>query len=768
MKLLLHGLLACFAMLATAADRVTVTLRDAKDQRVIAELTAEAKEEGETLARNGTAQDFTTGWEIADDGKPKPGEQTRHFIGTELRINRRGADKPWEIQFRHDLRAPDTHLINHAMTATGAQRDAQSVAAPRLHRVEWTGSTTPSAQERTLANLTAPDGQKLALSIRGTGGESPAPAQITQTIYRIAEKDLLQWLLREKLDDSALAQRLEANATVISRVQTVLAKDSRSITRIGTRTHVTSEINPDYDRLIHMPVRTEQAFTGTVLDILANPNNPGLQWHSHHMPLPPLKVLWPASWLRIADENTPPGKGTALHGWMDWFDRFEQRFDNEVTLPDNAPHLISIQSPPDQTWPADKAVARRLDVTIAQRSDGTPAAKPPVVDRHMLIGLRLPHAAAFASLAAESLDEEALFNQLMQSPETRVELFSLAAFTGDMFNQSSERVHAYPTEMPSIPSAWNDMHIGTSVQSDGTRLVCTHDLAPPARSEWKLARDNPDIIMWEPRRRYLHLNLEGVDLQQPGTRLVAACSLPPLLQSADFDTKDTVLVFARREKTLQAAAPGAKPVDPLDESPKPPADPFSPPAGPAEKTPTVISTAFVFEIDPQDSFLWHQLNITNFATTATQQLQTKKARLLAQVVQRGLTSELRIAEEYMTATEFDPPEPEAAGRLRPTALETLPVGTHFEMSAPLNDSKDLEPVTVTLRHTTALPVEPSLEDFLKLHDKDELNNHTGAKHDFVEWTEKELHVQQGQLQCLGQKLTPDGKTVIAFIRVQKR
>jgi hypothetical protein len=57
---------------------------------------------------------------------------------------------------------------------------------------------------------------------------------------------------------------------------------------------------------------------------------------------------------------------------------------------------------------------------------------------------------------------------------------------------------------------------------------------------------------------------------------------------------------------------------------------------------------------------------------------------------------------------------------------------------------------------------------LKLHDKDELNNHTGAKHDFVEWTEKELHVQQGQLQCLGQKLTPDGKTVIAFIRVQKR
>ena len=756
MKLLLHGLLACFAMLATAADRVTVTLRDAKDQRVLAELTAEAKEEGETLARNGAAQDFTTGWEIADDGKPKPGEQTRHFIGTELRITRSGVDKPWEIQFRHDLRAPDTHLINHAMTATGAQRDAQSVAAPRLHRVEWTGSITPAAQERTLATLTAPDGQKLALSIRGTEGESPAPAQITQTIYRIAEKDLLQWLLREKLDDAALAKRLEANATVISRVQTVLGKDSRSIARIGTRTHVTSEIDPDYDRLIHMPVRTEQAFSGTVLDILANPNNPAQQWHSHHMPLPPLKVLWPASWLRISDESTPPGKGTALHGWMDWFDRFEQRFDCEVTLPDNAPRLLSIQPPPDQIWPAEKNASRSLHVTLAQRSDGPPPAKLPIVDRSMLIALRLPHATAFSTLTAESSDDEALFNQLMQAAEARVEFFSLAAFTGGTLNQSSERVHHYPTEMPSIPSAWNDMHIGTSVQSDGTSLSCTHDLAPPARSEWKLARDIPEIVMWEPRRRSLNVNLQSVDLQQPGTRLIAACSLPQLLQSADFDTKDTLLIFARREKAPQAIAASSKP-----------ADPFSEPAAPAEKTPTFTTSAFIFEIDPQDSFLWHQLNITNFATTVSEQLQAKKARLLAQVMQSGQGGEVRITEEYMTATEFDPPEPEAAGRLRPTALETLPVGTHLQMESPLNEFKDLEPVTVTLRHSIALPVEPSLENFLKLHEKDELNNHPGAKHDFVEWTEKELHVQQGQLQCLGQKLTPDGKTVIAFIRVRK-
>lgn len=756
MKLLLHGLLACFAMLATAADRVTVTLRDAKDQRVIAELTAEAKEQGETLARNGAAQDFTTGWDIADDGKPKPGEQTRHFIGTELRITRRGVDKPWEIQFRHDLRAPDTHLINHAMTATGAQRDAQSVAAPRLHRLEWTGSVTPVAQERSLATLTAPDGQKLALSIRGTEGESPAPAQITQTIYRIAEKDLIQWLLREKLDDAALAQRLEANATVISRVQTVLGKDSRSIARIGTRTHVTSEIDPDYDRLIHMPVRTDQAFSGTVLDIRTAENNPTQQWHAHHMPLPPLKVLWPASWLRIADENTPPGKGTALHGWMDWFDRFEQRFDCEVTLPDNTPRFLSIQPPPDQVWPAEKSATRSLHVTLAQRSDGPPAATPPVVDRSMLIALRLPHATAFSTLAAESPEDEALFNQLMQAADARVEFFSLAAFTNGTLNQSSERVHHYPTEMPSIPSAWNDMHIGTSVQSDGNSLSFTHDLAPPARSEWKLARDIPEIVMWEPRRRSLNVNLQSVDLQQPGTRLIAACSLPPLLQSADFDTKDTLLIFARREKAPQAIAASAKP-----------ADPFSSPADASEKKPAVTTTAFIFEIDPQDSFLWHQLNIENFATTASEQLQAKKARLLAQVMQSGQGGEVRITEEYMTATEFDPPEPEAAGRLRPTALETLPVGTHLEMDARLNEFNDLEPITVTLRQSIALPVEPSLDDFLKLHEKDELNNHPGAKHDFVEWTEKELQVRRGQLQCLGQKLTPDGKTVIAFIRVQK-
>ena len=62
---------------------------------------------------------------------------------------------------------------------------------------------------------------------------------------------------------------------------------------------------------------------------------------------------------------------------------------------------------------------------------------------------------------------------------------------------------------------------------------------------------------------------------------------------------------------------------------------------------------------------------------------------------------------------------------------------------------------------------PSLSEVVKVHEKDRINNHSVAKHDFVEWTERGLKVSRGQWQCLGQKLTPDGKTVIAFIRVQK-
>ena len=766
MKLVhLLGLSTSITTGSFAADHVTLTLRDSTNHHVIAELGTDARHTGETVARQGDTRDLVLGWEFAADrdSAPRASVRARRFIGTEMRVNRAGADAPWEISFRHDHRMPDTHGVNYAMTAVGAERDRQSVPLPRLHRVEWSGSVLPAAGERTLAALTAPDGQKLTLSLRGGDGDSTPLPVLTHTMYRVAEKDVLQWLFIEHLADPALHERLERSGAVITCLQTALSGGTRSIGSAGTLTHITSEADPDYDRLNQMPVRTETAFTGTSLDVLPDISaTVTLKWNSLHAPRPPLKVLWPASWLNVCDDATRKPTGRALHGWMDWFDRFEQRIVGSVGLFSTLPHLVSIMPPADQTWGSDGRTGRWLDVTLAQCDTGKLTLKSAVMDRAAIIGLRVPHAVALRILCErDSAKDDSLFKELMLA-SPRVEFCTLAGFTSGRREQTSARVHAFPTETPSFPSSWDSMDIGTRLQLDDYELRLDHDLAPPARTEWRLARDIPEIVMWEPRKRSVRLRLDHTDLVRPGTHLQGACSLPAIMQSADFDTKDTLLVFTCRERESEVFRTRPSPVDPFANTVSLPGERHpSDMGGPGPFS----GEAFIFEINPKDSHQWDHISAADFATFATRQIGAQKASLLAQAMLGGDRGGVQVTEDHITATEFDSPKLDAPGRMRPTGYIIIQAGTRFELEVSPGDSTDSASVTALLRHTTSPPVEPSLEDMLR-KTEGELSNHAGAKHDFVEWSAKSLRVRRGRLQCLGQKLSAEGKTLVAFVRVR--
>jgi hypothetical protein len=299
--------------------------------------------------------------------------------------------------------------------------------------------------------------------------------------------------------------------------------------------------------------------------------------------------------------------------------------------------------------------------------------------------------------------------------------------------------------MPSIPSAWDERPVGTSFENEGVGLALTQDLAPPARSEWKLARDVPEAIMWEPRFRKLFLHSAASAFTSPGTHLCAVTDIPAVLSGGDLPEHETVFLFTHRPADGITAAKKATPPD-------------------------FEVEALIFEIPASDAADWQAVKTDEFTAFTQQRLKQGTAKLQSHTllrVQAGTRGNLQVAEEYLTATEFDPPEAEAPFRMRPTALETLPVGLQFEADV-AEESPGVAKLIVNLKHSTAQPIEPGLEQTLKIAASGK-EDYSGAKHEFEEWRGDALLSPPGTVHCLGVSEPPGGGVVstrIAFVRVR--
>ncbi|MCX6858575.1 MAG: hypothetical protein NTV80_27200, partial [Verrucomicrobia bacterium] len=435
---------------------------------------------------------------------------------------------------------------------------------------------------------------------------------------------------------------------------------------------------------------------------------------------------------------------------------------------DATPHLVAMMSPADQTWGAERK-GRWLDVTVAQRLNLKilPPAPPevpqepadpfapvdplaPIYARHsqpplLVLGIALDQEKAQALLAARQpgKDESLLRNLVAQvkQGQAHVVTCALSANAVNRRVQNSTRHHAFPVEMPSIPSAWSERPVGTSFEQEREDFSLSQDLAPPARTEWKLARDVPEAIMWEPRFRKLSLNTQSRAFVASGTHLVAVADIPEVMSASDLPADETVLLFTHR-----------------------PASGTTPKATQADYE----IEALIFEIPASESEEWQEVKSDNFASFTQQRLKNGSAKLKAHAMLRQQPvseGRLQVTEDYMTATEFDPPEPEAPFRMRPTALETLPVGLHFESH--LSEEIDgIANAKITLRLSTAKPIEPGLEETLKIAASGK-ENYPGAKHEFDEWRVDPVRLANGSVHCLGLPHVFGGSgttTRIAFVR----
>ncbi|OYW70233.1 MAG: hypothetical protein B7Z37_31360, partial [Verrucomicrobia bacterium 12-59-8] len=126
----------------------------------------------------------------------------------------------------------------------------------------------------------------------------------------------------------------------------------------------------------------------------------------------------------------------------------------------------------------------------------------------------------------------------------------------------------------------------------------------------------------------------------------------------------------------------------------------------------------------------------DFTAFTEQQIKSGHAKLQSLAWLRTLpagATKLSVVEKYLTATEFDPPSRHAPFRMRPTALQELPVGLQFEGDVTEEPGGNLS-LNLKLQHSTAKPIEPGLEETLRIS-ADENAKYPGAKHEFDEWAE---------------------------------
>ncbi|MDI1314923.1 hypothetical protein [Prosthecobacter sp.] len=777
-----------------AQETNPVGLRQRLQARTLVELSGELRnDEEELVLRSGKARDIVTEWAITPDRNGVVAKKMLpEFIGTEIKVVNKTLDLDpnratrLSISLTHDLQPPQMQPMTYATAATGVERDEKSVTAPRFNRLRWQGEVLACKDERLITSFTLEKDASMRIAVfiqgtlQGSRGNPPPPTTLRQTIYRVPEMDMIEWLMNGPQSDAALEKRLQeavaaGQASVVSNLSTTTSLNAPTQAQAGDECCVPKEVDQDLDRLYQLPVSFATVQAGTRLE--GDIGGPQAAWKSHYAPCPPLAVKWPTSWLRVHDRAQGKSTGKAIHGWMDWYDRFEETTLGEVAFHDASPHLISMMPPADQTWGTERK-GRWLDVTIAQRQLGgdrqpgksqalspdeakqpadpfapdpispaqqpsfAPATPPPL----LMLGIALDsdQAQALLTTRQQGKDEDLLRELVSQVKTGKAQVVACSASANQFQNgrktQVSARMHAYPTEMPSIPSAWNERTVGTRLEQEGGNVALQQDLAPPARTEWKLARDMPEAIMWEPRFRSLFLNSETSAFTQSGTYLCAVTNIPAVISGGDIPEHETVFLFAQRS---------AK--------------------GPAPKTASgdfEVET-LIFEIPAKDAKEWQAVKSDDLMAFTQQNLKQGAATLQSYTMQRtqaSVRSTLNVTEEYMTATEFDPPNRDAPYRMRPTALMTLPVGLQLkvEVIASPNGTSQLG---ISLKHSTARPVEPGLEETLQIYTSGK-DVYPGAKHEFDEWTEK-IRIIPGKFHCLLSPSHGGGvvTTRIAFVRV---
>ncbi len=615
---------------------------------------------------------------------------------------------------------------------------------------------------------------------------------VRQVIVRAPESRVLKELMANS-DDDAMAKLLfswvaDGTATIVSDVSGPDGKTEGTTIRQGSLFKNAVEYDQDFEKGTLIPTVWDDVFIGTSLkanmDVFrSDPRVFGVNWNAFFSPRGALPVKWPAWW---PDASKPK---------VNWFDKHDFYVEKVVTsggFVDQGTVILGIMRRPDR-FDTKAKHEETLDVVMAQINSGAEA-KPSeqAVDsklketraRVTVLGFGLRDSEALEMLNRADLehDQNMLDELLARVAAGQAKLrtsCSLSLKSGNRSKLESVREHSYPTEMPTIPSAWEMRPVGTTLEAEYT-LPSLMDIyleqhpALPRRAEWPCALDLPALIMWQPQFLVQTIRT-SLSFGKDGVALLGAMRTPDCLTGAnELIAGETLLLFAKLEETAPKPGKGTS------------KDPFGPTGESVSHEPPpprLELEAVVFELPASEEASW-QLDPAKFddgdrfskMLARTKNGTAKIVAHLAVPTKSGTSATLSNVEEVMTVTEVDPPRENSPQRYRPTAMDTIPCGTTWEVEPVLEASKNpfdhgaLEMhLHHKLKHHVARPIEPTCQQMIESTRINESGPLPKAIV-FEEAWEGDVTLKLGAVRCIGVQHPPGDafkdKLHVAFLRAR--
>jgi hypothetical protein len=565
------------------------------------------------------------------------------------------------------------------------------------------------------------------LIVLGVVSNSPAQeGTVRQWIIRAPENRVMAAALQSPEDD-ALAKTLrgwvtDGTASVVSEVSGDIPPEGQISSKSGRFfdwvTENDQEFGSETGVAILTPTATQKVFIGSSLQAQLRGRfkynaRPLVEadWTAFFSPCDERSVPWPYWW--------PETKKQPKVSWYQQKDFFVEQVTTAARFLPGRDTILGIMRRADDLEPNLKR-PRTLDVILAQVNPGEKSAAAGMDSRPLsphgrctVLGFGVNDREAVNLLTGTAANGKPLLDALLKklaAGEVQLRLFtSMASFQGQRSTLQSVRLHSYPTEMPTIPSAWETRNVGTTLEIDTVYDDVNFDFkfhpALPRRAEWRCALETPELFMWLPQLfvRKVHTAFElGVD----GVALLGAMRTPECQEGAKGIVPGETLV-------LMAKLDGMTDI-PNDHSYR-------------QVGPTVELESIVFDVPASEKAAW-QTGIAGVSDdehfqALMERTKGHEVKLAAHVVvttRPGQRSEATSIGEVQTVTEVDPPTEISPTRYRPTAMEYIPCGTTWEVESelvrpadPLHAMGPLEVhVNYTLRHDVSPPQEPDYEDMI--------------------------------------------------------
>jgi hypothetical protein len=552
---------------------------------------------------------------------------------------------------------------------------------------------------------------------------------VRQVIIRAPEASVVVAALANP-DDDALAALLrqwvkDGKAEVVSDLKGALSSTSPAYVKSGRDFDWVVENDQEFgtensDVALLTPSAFQKVFIGSSLgaEVLhpdANAQRPFIEasWKTFFSPCDERTVPWSYWW----PETTKQPKVS----WYGQKDFFVEEVTTSARLAAGHTTVIGIMRRANHHDLALKG-EKTLDVILGQVSPAPSHTQVPPDFQKVLphsphgrctvLGFGMKDVEALKLLSGNRAPRgKALLDALLESVakgQVELQLFtSMAAFQGSRSNLRSVREHSYPTEMPTIPSAWNTRDTGTLLEIDSdhhfVNLALEFHPAPPRRAEWRCALETPDLFMWQPQF-FVRRMKTGIDFGDEGVALLGAMRTPECQQGAKGITPGETLILMARLDGMT--------VLPEDRAGKATRD--------LPQLAVVEVEAVVFDIPAAERADWSGrgeglADDAGFATLLERSM-GRDVKLAAQVVVAtvaGQRSEAKSVEEVKAVTEVDPPAEVSPSRYRPTALETIPCGTKCEVNVTLyrpdNPLRAVAPLEVYVDYALSHDVAPLRE-----------------------------------------------------------